>query len=145
MNIFISAVAPGLLLPRKREYFSPPMDLSNRLGIQLYDDWGLKNHADLQEKMLASPERFDGNTEEILEIAALLPDYGWRGRARFDYVLGAVSQIRLEDIIYFQMYTHAQRPPEITARQEAIRERFDGETQWIMSPVTLHRIEEALR
>lgn len=125
-------------------YFSPSKTASEFFGIKLHDDWGLIDHDRLQDKLLPTGAVQDGYNESLVE--AIIAPFRWTddyyGFDRYHIAFGMINQFCREDIEYFINHRLHQRPLDVEARTDRLRTMFFGKLQWVLSPVTLERLEK---
>lgn len=134
-------------------YFAPSKVASEYFGIKLHDDWGLKDHAGLQARVLCYGPVQNGYDVDLVEeiIAPFVCFQELIGFDRYHAALGMVSQFNLDDIEYFlNCPSWRERPRDIEERTEALRRRYDyrdgqtGALQWVLSEPTLAKLERHL-
>lgn len=130
----------------KDQYLAPSRLCGEYLGIRIWNDWGLEDHAGLQKRIFHDEARFTGETASVLDVAKLLPDFGYKGIELYHYVLGCLSQFNIDDISYFiHYYGFSRYPRRDTDRYQKIDSCLPiGYMQWVPAPKTMDLIEEAL-
>ncbi len=131
-------------------YSAAAKEMSDLLGIKLYDDWGLTDHAAIQKRMMPdrSYQTHDRAMCEELYHSMVLP-HVTEEIQRYHCVLGAISQYTYEDIEFFVHFTNR------AARGEKWQNTFDTISQtieryterrlhWAPSLNTLLTIEKAV-
>lgn len=136
---------------------SPSKVWSDRLGVQLHNDWGLENHADLQERLVEL--RTNNPVEEAVFVEVLyrklvtkFPElatlkHEWSDNLKYHVVFGCISQFNFNDIKYFLEIPWSQRSPALKFRRMDVEVKIAHATNyseilgWVLSEPTLALIE----
>lgn len=134
-----------------KSYIAPSKICGEYLHLpQIWCDWGLQNHADLQTR-LGKPWSMGWNRDTGLYVLKQCPELFMSidlddDRILYDAAMGLISQFNLPDIRYFLEYeNYEDRPVTVEERRTRLNRSLpDGHLQWVASSETMDIIEAAM-
>ncbi len=124
-------------------YVAAALDFSKATGIDVYDTWGLTNHAQIQDTIRPVAKDYNQPFVDKLYHQLDLP----KARTpfeRYHAVMGAVSQYNRDDIEYFMHVPTGRRDPHDKIREAVIEYKTGTSLYWVLSPKTLDKIERTI-
>lgn len=137
-----------IVLQNARTYIAPSRMCGELLGLQdLWRDWGLTDHAEVQRRILRDYEvsALDHDREVVDQVLDFIRvDPGPHEMTRYHWAMGAVSQLIPEDIAYFVSVRTEDRDPDMQRLWFELDSGLyglpSGYLQWAASPRTMFRV-----
>lgn len=127
-------------------YGAPALAVSEAIGLDIHDNWGLHNHHVLQSIMLPTGSCRDGYNNDLVEaLCALEPrSSSYHGFDRYHIAMGMISQFNWDDITYFLDVPYGQRDAELLRTINDLQNWLGVRFEWVPSKATVDKILDEL-